>query len=560
MKIEIKNNHFDKDTWLENMIYDLGVYDIENFLTLDESVLEKPDLYDNMSDGLELLKNSIKIGILSDCDVDGATSTTIMYQYAKKIGKNDIELFIHDGKQHGLSEDVFENIKTSDIDLLIIPDAGSGDYNEHKILSDIGIKVLVLDHHEAKKYSIHACVINNQLSEKVLNKSLSGVGVVYKFLEYCDRHYNVGYKEYIDLVAFGNISDSMSILNDETRYLCLEGIKKENLKNRTFKALINKHITEELTMKSIAWNVTPKINALIRVGSMEEKKMLIDSFINPTKRIEVIKKKIPSKINLSTHIVTISASAKRKQDTMVKKGLVAIEDRIDTSRKTILIKIKDEIPKVATGLVANKLASKYKLPTIILQPKKENYFGGSVRSPKNFGGIASFKEYLSNTNKFELCEGHPSAFGVEISENNINQVLDQIDLDFKDTVVNDEDIDYVMDAKSIDNNCIESVGLYEWLWGTDLPEPRFLIKDVEVNSEYINMMFNNTILTFNYDGIYYNKTFCSRDFKESLGYGCEENIISKIDIIGTFKIETYKGKNYYKVLIDKIIKKERLDE
>ena len=92
--------------------------------------------------------------------------------------------------------------------MVIIPDAGSNQYEEHKKLKENGIDVLVLDHHEASHYSEDAVVVNNQLSESYQNKTLSGVGVVYKFLQYFDSQ--IGTKdadEALDLVALGMIAE-----------------------------------------------------------------------------------------------------------------------------------------------------------------------------------------------------------------------------------------------------------------------------------------------------------------------------------------------------------------
>ena len=69
--------------------------------------------------------------------------------------------------------------------LVILPDSSSNDYEVHQKLSERGVDVLVIDHHEAEKISEYACVINNQLCDYP-NKALSGVGLVYKFCKYID--------------------------------------------------------------------------------------------------------------------------------------------------------------------------------------------------------------------------------------------------------------------------------------------------------------------------------------------------------------------------------------
>lgn len=98
-----------------------------------------------------------------------------------------IHYYLHEGKQHGL-EDLMDKIESEaeDIDLLVVPDAGSNDEEYHRTLRDVGIPILILDHHEANQYSKDAIVINNQLSKNYLNKQLTGAGVVYQFCRYLD--------------------------------------------------------------------------------------------------------------------------------------------------------------------------------------------------------------------------------------------------------------------------------------------------------------------------------------------------------------------------------------
>jgi single-stranded-DNA-specific exonuclease len=81
-----------------------------------------------------------------------------------------------------------------DIKLVIAPDSSSNDYDVHAELAARGIDVLVIDHHEADRVSEHACIINNQLCDYP-TKSLSGVGMVYKFCSYIDRLLNVDYAD-----------------------------------------------------------------------------------------------------------------------------------------------------------------------------------------------------------------------------------------------------------------------------------------------------------------------------------------------------------------------------
>ena len=145
-----------------------------------------------------------KIFVQVDSDVDGYTSAAAFINYANMLApghaQQNISYRIHNGKEHGLIVDTIPK----DVKLVVAPDSSSNDYEQHKILKEQGVDVLVLDHHEADKVSEYACVINNQLSKNYSNKNLSGVGVVYKFCQYIDKICNLEYADnLLDLVAVG---------------------------------------------------------------------------------------------------------------------------------------------------------------------------------------------------------------------------------------------------------------------------------------------------------------------------------------------------------------------
>lgn len=166
-----------------------------------------PYLGEYLKQGAQMLIQHIsenhRIMIQIDSDCDGYTSAAHLINYLyclfPAFVQNNICYRIHTGKQHGI---ILETIP-EDVKLVIAPDSSSNDYEEHKILNERGVDVLVIDHHEADKWSEHACVINNQLSSYP-TKSLSGVGMVYKFCSYIDRILGINYADqFLDLVALG---------------------------------------------------------------------------------------------------------------------------------------------------------------------------------------------------------------------------------------------------------------------------------------------------------------------------------------------------------------------
>ena len=135
-----------------------------------------------------------KIFIQIDSDVDGYTSAAALINYinffAPGHAQNKISYRIHEGKQHGIILDTIPE----DVKLVIVPDAGSNDLEQHKILKERGVDVLIIDHHESDQITQDACLINNQTCSYP-NKTLSGVGMVYKFCQYLDRRCGFKYSE-----------------------------------------------------------------------------------------------------------------------------------------------------------------------------------------------------------------------------------------------------------------------------------------------------------------------------------------------------------------------------
>jgi single-stranded-DNA-specific exonuclease len=134
--------------------------------------------------------------------------------------QSNIYYRIHSGKQHGI---LLETVP-DDVKLVIAPDSSSNDYEVHQALKARGVNVLVIDHHEADQISENAVIINNQLCDYP-TKSLSGVGMVYKFCSYMDELLNVDYADdYLDLVALGMVADMMDLRDYETRHLITRGL------------------------------------------------------------------------------------------------------------------------------------------------------------------------------------------------------------------------------------------------------------------------------------------------------------------------------------------------
>lgn len=154
MKYNIKTeNTFGRtlrDIVLKNR--ELTEKDVDFLLNPTSEYQEMPFKIKNVDKGIELfiseLDKGSDIGILVDTDVDGYTSSALMYLFLInecQVPKEKIKLFFHSGKLHGLDPKVFKQIKKSSVEFLIIPDASTNDFKEIKELLSIGKRILILD-------------------------------------------------------------------------------------------------------------------------------------------------------------------------------------------------------------------------------------------------------------------------------------------------------------------------------------------------------------------------------------------------------------------------------
>lgn len=195
-----------KNIVLENR----GIEDINTYLNLNESHVYHYELLDNIEVAVQklllVINENKHITIVVDSDVDGFASAAILYDYiVNKMEYKNVSYLLHTGKQHGLSDDIWEQIDFEKTGLVMLPDAGTNDNKRCLQLSEKNIDVIILDHHEKENDNNSAIIVNNQMCDYP-NKALCGVGIVYKFLQALDDELWTEYAyEYIDMVALGNI-------------------------------------------------------------------------------------------------------------------------------------------------------------------------------------------------------------------------------------------------------------------------------------------------------------------------------------------------------------------
>ena len=233
---------------------------------------------------LQTVKANKRMVVIVDCDCDGYTSAAILINYLYDIFptyiQNNLSYYMHDSKQHGLSDCIDWLLTVDNLGLVWCPDSSSNDYNEHKRLKDAGINVIVLDHHDADHISENAIIINNQLSDYP-NKSFSGAGVTWQFCRYFDKLLKTdNADQYRDLVALGLDADMMSLTSIETKHLITSGLARP--RNPFIVTIADKNsfsLKGKLTPIGVAFYIAPFVNSMTRSGTIEEKQLLFESML-----------------------------------------------------------------------------------------------------------------------------------------------------------------------------------------------------------------------------------------------------------------------------------------
>lgn len=569
---EITSN-FVKELLLDRGIIEDNPEFLEKFARPRKETNElEPELLDNMEEGYQLLmkhlKNHSLFFLCIDSDADGFTSSALFYNYLKEHFSEyepNITYHIPDGKEHGLDTLLEWFPENGENSLIVVPDAGSNDVNEHRELRARGYEILVLDHHLVSEITDSAVVINNQSSKRYKNKDLSGVGVVYKFFEYLEKREGMpAYsQEYLDIVALGLVGDMMVMTTLENRFILTYGLS--HIRNKFFKTLLEKQdfsLKGERTQIGIAFYIVPLINSMIRLGTPEDKEKLFLAFTRPELVYPSTKRghKDGDTETICEQMARICTNTKNRQNKERDKALELldiqiIENCLDENKIIVLNADDLNIPKTLTGLCAMGVVSKYKKPVIIGRIDSEGYLRGSMRAPSN-SPIKNFKEFLLNSKLMDFVEGHAQAAGASLKNSNVDKLITYANNELKDIDFNEGfwEVDFI-----VNGNCSYLKDLIQELvdgkeyWGQGCPEALIAIENVTIDTKDFNFKGpeRNTV-AFNFNDIEYIK------FKDDNLVNLISQYSGKINvtIVGVPQINEWGGRVTKQIQIKEIEIKE----
>ena len=531
--------------------------DIQHYLNVTEQDNLSYELLNNIDKAAQILisnlaKPNFRAYIQIDADADGYTSAALLLNYINEVFPSAIHRFsygFHATKAHGINISLIPENTT----LVIAPDSSSNEFDIHKELKEQGIDVIVLDHHQAERFSDHACVVNNQLCDYP-TKSLSGVGIVYKFCQYLDAVLGqVGFVDkFLDIVAVGLIADMVDVRDFETHYLIQQGLS--NFRNPFIKGMAEKNSYSLGSIPSpigVAFYIVPLINAITRVGTLAEKALLFESMLE-YKALEMIpstkrgcagqqETRLAQRLRTCSNVKNRQTRAQEEATEQIKQ-VIKNENLLDN--KLLIVKLnKISFDRGIVGLIANQLMAEYQRPTALLVATEidgELCWSGSARGYSRSNTIPDFRQFCEDSGFALFASGHQNAFGLCIPDSKINDFIKYSNEIIKEEFSPSYKVDYIYKTNTLRPLDILTIGEYKNLWGQNLEEPMFAVEHIQVTRDMVTLMSPDKHPTLKIQlpgGISCIKFRSSQEEYETLT--CESSGAVTINLIGRPEINKY---------------------
>jgi len=551
---------------IENIFINRGI-NPNSILKLNSGALMDPLGIKNLKDVCEIVNDIIlnkkgKIGIVQDPDADGYMSSAIMHNYLAECYPDQasrLELFIHEDKSHGIIPELIDDT----FDLIIAPDCSSNEQDVHKKIVDTwNIPIVILDHHDAKEYSPYATMVNISLDDYP-NKKLAGGGVCLKFAQLYDSLYGFeNFTHFFDMAAIANLADMIEINTEETIYISQMGMK--NIYNTFLKTLYEAksfNLGDQVTPTGISFYIAPLINAMTRVGTLEEKQEFVSAIttqepqkIQSTKRgakngdTETIQGCIVRKMN----------NIKSRQDRIRNRAFEELESKVVDEKlidnQILILDTENKYPRTFTGLIANQFVGKYKKPTLVgtyFDKDGCSMFGGSARGDDK-SDLSEMKQFEQDSGLFDFAEGHEAAHGFAFEADKKEEIISYFNSKLKGIVFEPVfKLDFDIDWANLSMTNLKEIIRYSTYWARGLEEPIFAIRNIPIQKETVEVggSFGDHKITFSAGQLRFIKF---KGVPTEVAQKLSGNGQSKIDVVGTIKKTTYKGETYYQVYVSEL--------
>ena len=507
---------------------------INKFLNPSKKNFHSPFLLSGVKEAVERIKrardNGETVVVYGDYDADGICATTLLFNALKIYGITAHTVVPERQNGYGLSECVIEEILENLFpDLLITVDCGISNYQEIEYLKDLGVDVIVTDHHEIPQILPDCITVNCKLKNQEYSfDGLCGAGVAYKLASAL-----IGDKadSFLDLVALATVADSMPLI-DENRDLVSEGLKviKSGNGSKAILQLYELAGAKDVSASSLAYSVAPRVNASGRMGDAYSALRLF------TEENAFERKKLASVICEYNSLRQVECE----------KVYEEIKEKLKTQNvyKNVIVLYGKEWNSGILGIVSARIASEYDLPTILIS-KNNDYCHGSARSVEGlniFNAITLASEYL------EGFGGHSQASGITVLEENVENFAKKLDEVIENLRVEKGEKEIVVEEFLSEKVCRQTA--YELTkfepFGMCNPKPLFAMNidkayasAVKVGSPHLS--FSNDVCDFMYFNGAQNLQLLKEETPKTITF--------------ELSLSTFNGKEYLKGYVKQVIQR-----
>tara|TARA_Y100001970_G_scaffold291373_1_gene428279 strand:- start:5436 stop:7175 length:1740 start_codon:yes stop_codon:yes gene_type:complete len=497
----------------------------------------------------EAFRSKEKIAIFGDYDVDGATSSAVLFKSFKQFGIEPI-IYIPDRQKEGYgpNKKAFQYLKDQGVKLVITVDCGITAFNELTFAKNINLDVIVVDHHmpEAKLPEAIAVVNPNRIDDPTGLGMLAAVGVSFMLIGALkSKLISIGFikekdspnlSSILDLVALGTICDVVPLIGPNRAFV-RHGLKiMSKRKNTGINALFQVSDIEDFpNVFHAGFILGPRINAGGRVGEPDLGAKLL------TTDNEQYAKEI------SIHLNLLNEERKKLESEVL---VEAIKMADNYSKNDILILHGHNWHSGVIGIVASRIVDQFNKPAIIIS-ENGNESKGSGRSVSGID-IGVMITAAKQSGILVNGGGHPMACGLTIKKEKINDLRiflnNKINNQAK-TIKKEYFVDMAVSVSGAIPSLIKQLSLIE-PFGAGNPEPKFIIKDANlynvkiVGEKHIKCSISDTS-NHRLDAIAF----------RSVGTALGKSLLNKYQahVIGRLKISEWNGRESLQMLIEDVI-------
>jgi single-stranded-DNA-specific exonuclease len=425
---------------------------------------------------LSAIAKKENILIFGDYDVDGITSTSLFLSTLLPLGAKVNYFLPHRAKDgYGLSSKIVQRAAQSGYKLIVTVDNGITAFDAAAQAKELGIDLIISDHHKPhKKLPVALSIVNpNQKDCSYPYKNLAGVGVIFKLISliYEKKGLQLPQKAY-ELLMLGTVADVVP-LNGENRFWVRHGLGKVN-KQRSYSldvlvqnARLNK---AKLNSLDIGFMIAPQLNALGRLSDPRDAvKFLISSNRDDIEKI-------------GRTLLEMNEARKQVERQIYEEISYAIEEKkINIDKENVIIAAAKNWPPGIIGLVAGKLVHNYGKPSFIFHILKDGTLRGSCRSIAKFD---VFNALAENEDLLISFGGHSCAAGLCLKQENLSKLKDRLEEKISKELTSYDlqlkiSLDAELDLLEVNKKLVDDLEMLE-PFGQKNEQPIFLIKNVSL--------------------------------------------------------------------------------